>query len=138
MRSTHARSAADENGAKIQTLLTDGAGHADLYRTITTGPSGQRRDLLVGRIRFREFGPDEFAIIDEIGETAGYARRSFGNGWSITRVDYDGGLQWIGYAAESLALGVDVLMNGEHAATGRHDSRRISPGRWIPNKYLTN
>jgi hypothetical protein len=33
--------------------------------------------------------------------------------------------------ASSAALGADVLVNGVHAATGRHDSQRISRGTFL-------
>lgn len=128
------------NGTKIDHLLQTGAGFADLYRTVTAGPSGQRTRLHVARIwaiSLDTFGPDDFRIIDPTsGDTAGFARRDPAHGWSITRQDYAGELRWIGYAPESLAAGCDVLINGVHAATGRHDSRRISTSTWIPNPNL--
>lgn len=120
---------AQGNAAKIQKLLDDGGGYADLYRTIEAGPSGQRADLLVGRIRCLIWGPHDFSIVDMgTGYQAGYARGIRG-WWSVTQ-DLDGIHQWMGYAS-SLAVGVDIVVNGEHAALGRHDSRRISPGRLV-------
>jgi hypothetical protein len=122
---------AGENARKIATILEAGEGYADLYRTIMAGPSGQRADLLVGRVRYRPDGPDEFEIIDMTssvnrGDLAGYARRDRG-AWSITAYDDHRGYRWLGYAS-SLSVGVDCVVNGEHAALGRHDSRRISSG----------
>ncbi len=117
------------NGAKVAALLTAGKGHADLYRTVTAGPSGQRANLHIARVWTMQFGPYDFRIVDPTsGETAGYARRDPQHGWSITAEHYDGTLSWVGYAPDSLTVGCDVLINGVHAATGRHDSRRIDGG----------
>lgn len=124
-----------QNGRKIADIQRDGTGHADLYRTITAGPSGQRDDLLVGRVRYLPDGPDDFEIVDmtgvDRGSRAGYARYdSTVGGWSIYDQQPDtGAVTWLGWAS-SPAVGVDVLINGAHAALGRHDSRRISPG-WM-------
>lgn len=119
------------NGRKVAAILAAEDGHADLFRTVEAGPSGQRARLHVGRVRVLPYGPYELAVIDpRTAHTVGYARYDAGNGWSIT-ADLDGdGLAWWGYAPESLAVGVDALVNGEHAATGRHDSRRIDGARW--------
>ena len=96
-------SEAQLNAKKIAAILEAGHGQADLYRTVMAGPSGQRRDLCVGRVRYLEFGPDEFEIRDHRdGELAGYARRDRGE-WSITEVGYDGTLSWLGYATYILA-----------------------------------
>ena len=144
-RPTRRKSRAQQNGEKIERLLIEQAGGADLYRTIEAGPSGQRKDLLIARVRYDWTGQYEVAIVsvspDSFGEVTGYARRADifeqarhpGAEWSITSYfdDY-GEHRWIGYAS-SLALGCDVLINGVHTATGRHDSRRISGGKWIPS-----
>jgi len=121
-------STAQRNASKIAELLeSDRRSCADLYRTIEAGPSGQRADLLVGRIWYHPDGPDEFSVHDpRNGETVGYARLELGT-WSITAYNEYDGYAWVGYAS-SLSVGVDVLVNGEHAALGRHDSRRISSG----------
>jgi hypothetical protein len=120
-------SEAQLNAKKIAAILEAGQGSADLYRTIVAGPSGQRADLCVGRVRYREFGPDEFEIRDHRdGELAGYARYYEPGSWSITEVTSDGTLSWVGHAS-SLSVGVDALFNGVHVATGNHDSRRVSP-----------
>lgn len=120
---------ARDNARKITQLLTDGRGWADLFRTITAGPSGQRADFLVGRVSYREWGTYEFEIIDPTdGGRAGFARMDGGR-WSITEEAYDGALIWRGWAS-SLSVGVDALIWGDHVATGRHDARRISGG-WI-------
>ena len=58
------RALAQDNASKITAVLEAGEGHADLYRTVQSGPSGQRADLRIARVRFRQFGPDEFTIID--------------------------------------------------------------------------
>jgi hypothetical protein len=123
---------AQENGPRIRSVLAAGRGHVDLYRTITAGPSGQRSDLLVGRVQYLEHGPDEFAIVDVTsphnwGETAGYARRTPYGEWSITETLHNGQTRWLGYAS-TLSVGVDALFNGRHAALGRHDAQRISRG----------
>ncbi len=115
------------NGKKIDALLVnrDGRDCADLYRTIIAGPSGQRSHLLVGRIVASPFGPDDFRIIcPQTASTVGYARMTK-HGWSVTRYVDSIGYVWLGYARDSLAAGVDAVVNGIHAATGRHDSRRV-------------
>lgn len=118
---------ASENARNIAAIVAAGEGVTDLYRTIVAGPSGQHADLLVGRIRYQPEGNWEFAVIDpRDNETAGFARRDNGR-WSITARDYSGALEWLGWAS-SLAVGVDVLVNSEHAALGRHDHRRITSG----------
>ena len=125
-----------DNAKKIAALLTEtgDSDYADLYRTILSGPSGQTARLLVGRIRHLPWGPYEFRIID-MGLSApeplaGFARRHLGE-WLITREAPDGALSLIGFAS-SLSIGVDVLINGEHAALGRHDARRTSSGTFRP------
>lgn len=119
---------ARENAMKIRALMDAQGGHADLYRTIEAGPSGQRAQLLVGRIRYLSSGPDEFEVRDpRSADLVGYARRTVFGEWSMTRYDEFDGYRWAGYAS-SLSVGVDVLVNGEHAALGRHDSRRTSSG----------
>lgn len=146
-RPVRRQSLAQQNGSKIERLLVGQAGAADLYRTVEAGPSGQRADSLIARVRYVAEGPYEVAIVNvtpgspDRGSVVGYARRADifeqarhpGAEWSVT--DYFGDwseYRWIGYAS-SLALGCDVLLNGVHVATGRHDSRRISGGTWIPN-----
>lgn len=123
----HAR----HNAAKITALYTDGVGRADLYRTITAGPSGQRAQKHVARVRPDVAGIDHFVIVDPAtGDVAGTTRYSIDHDvWEIYNRDYDGGTQWIGRAS-SLSLGCDVLINGTHAATGQHDARRVSGGTW--------
>jgi hypothetical protein len=120
------------NGRKITALLQAEAGYADLYRKIFAGPSGQRANLHVGRVWYRPTGNEEFTIVDpREGDSVGYARRATYDGtfgwWSITRYDsYTGDTEWMGYA-ETLSAGVDWCVRDLHAATGRHDSRRVSP-----------
>lgn len=122
------------NGRKITALLIEGKGSADLYRKIAAGPSGQRADLHVGRVIYREYGPDEFAILEpRDGDRIGLARREIYAGaywWSITQeCPAFGDLTWLGYA-ETLSAGADWCTNGLQAARagiGRRDSYRISP-----------
>src|SRR4051794_30941879 len=123
-----------DNGRKITAMLTEQTGRtqAYLYRTATAGPSGQRRPVCVGGIRWVPDGPYEFRIsMPESGLTVGYATRRSGTPqlWTIWRMDYDRGIWLHGYTSV-LSLGVDVLINGAHAATGRHDSHRTSGGVW--------
>jgi hypothetical protein len=134
---TKTKTQAMDNASKIAKLLEDGVGgaYADLHRTITSGPSGQRSDLRIARVRYRESGPDEFTIVDLAdGGTAGFARMVFhgvrGRCWYITEETYDGTLVGRGHAS-SLSVGCDVLINGEFAALGRHDHRRISSGWFL-------
>jgi hypothetical protein len=129
---------AQQNGRKISEILRDGAGFADLYRTTLAGPSGQLRDTRVGRVHYREWGPDEFVITDPDGSAgqAGTARYDASvDAWSIYGEDYEGGIKWLGWAS-SLAVGADVAINGEHVALSRHDNRRISGG-WITTNRAT-
>lgn len=122
------------NARKITALLINGKGSTDLYRKIAAGPSGQRADLHVGRVVYRECGPDEFAILDpREGDRIGLARREIYAGaywWSITaECPHTGELEWMGYA-ETLSAGADWCVNGLHAARagrGRFDAYRISP-----------
>jgi hypothetical protein len=81
------RHAATGNAGKIRALLEGGRDfdHADLYRTIVAGPTGQRRDLLVGRVYYRTDGTHEFEIHDPRENTlVGYATRAGWRQWSIT------------------------------------------------------
>jgi hypothetical protein len=123
-----------DNATKIGALLREEAGDrywADLYRTCDAGPSGQRRAVCVGRVRYLPDGPYEFRIYARDGDCAGHATRRPGTPleWTVWREEYDGTIRLHGYAS-SLSIGVDALINGEHAATGRHDCQRRSGGRW--------
>lgn len=121
------------NARKITRVLTDGHGFADLYREIAAGPSGQRVDLHVGRVWYRE-GDYEFSIIEpRDGHRVGLARREIYAGsywWSITdECWWTGEISWLGYAA-TLPAGVDWCVNGliaARAGRGRIDAYRISP-----------
>lgn len=128
-------SLARENGKNVWRVLVDRDGYADLYRTIVAGPSGQRSDLLVGRVYYTWQGPWEMEIIRTDGpfqgSRSGYASRTHDGRWAITEDMENDGFRFIGYAS-TLSLGVDVLTYGEHAATRNHDHRRISPGKWEP------
>jgi hypothetical protein len=122
-----------DNAAKIGAMLRQETGRrsADLYRTCEAGPSGQRASVRVGHVQYLPDGPYEFRIIDREHQLAGYAARCFDGplDWRIWRAEYDGGIWLHGYAS-SLSIGVDALLNGDHAAAGRHDFRRTSGGRW--------
>jgi hypothetical protein len=116
------------NGRKIAALLAAGEGHADLYRQILAGPSGQRHNLHVARVSYVPYGSWDVSISDpRTGERAGFGARVIHDGawwWSITAETHDG-WKWMGYA-ETLSAGADWLIHGLYAATGRHDSRRLS------------
>jgi hypothetical protein len=122
-----------DNGRKLGALMREEADRdwANLYRTCDAGPSGQRKHIRVGTVRYLPDGPYEFRIVGRDGELAGYAdRRADGpQEWTLWRVEYDGAIWLHGYAS-ALSLGVDALLNGDHAATGRHDSQRRSGGVW--------
>jgi hypothetical protein len=137
------------NGAKVTAMLCNERGSATLYRTRLAGPSGQRGNLAVGIVHYID-GNDcyvrsefEFAIYAAAGGgVQGYARRDLDavrgvHAWSITREHYDGDLEWIGYA-DTLSLGVDACVNGIHAATGRHDHRRLSGGVFRASRYVSD
>lgn len=131
---TRRESLASDNAKKIGKILRDQEGDADLYRTAVGGPSGQRTDILVGRVRYTFEDPFEVAIIATDGpfqgERSGYARREGGR-WAIYDDCENEGVHYIGLAT-SLSLGVDVLRNGIRVATGRHDSQRLSGGTFEP------
>ena len=121
------------NGAKVLALETDERGHVDLYRTAVAGPSGQRRAVLVGRVRTTELGPFHYSITDVTstharGMVAGYVRWDVTHGaWAVYAVDHARGYgETLEGWTDSLAVAADVVVNGVHAATGRHDSQRIS------------
>lgn len=128
-----------DNGAKVRALLeADGEGHADLYRKATAGPSGQRSDIHVGRIRPEIFGGEDFRVIDTHGGGGhvGWLTRSVHQGeqmWAVHSVGHDGGIRFEGHT-NSPAAGADMLVHGEHAAFGRHTSQRISPAKWHPHR----
>ncbi len=135
------------NAAKVTELLTRERGVAVLYRTRIAGPRGQRAYVAVGRVAYidgrDEYERTEYEIsIHNRDGLQGYARRDFDTvrgewAWSITREHFDGELQWIGYAS-TLSLGVDACNNGIRAATGRHDSARISGGWFRRSAYVTD
>lgn len=130
------------NARKITALLIEGTGSADLYRKIAAGPSGQRVDLHVGRVVYRD-DDYEFSILEpRDGGRVGRARREVyagGHWWSITNEDpYTGELEWIGYAG-TLSAGVDWCVNGLVAASagrGRIDAYRISPAAIRPKAVV--
>ena len=139
---TRTRISRAQDNARSITRVLENRGYADLYRTAVAGPSGQRKDVLIARVQYIEMGAWELEILSppsslEPGSTAGYASRIDpfardrhpGMEWVIYEYIENEGTHLLGYAS-SLATGADVLFNGVHAATGRHDSARISPGRW--------
>ena len=126
------------NGAKVRRLLIDQAGSACLYRRATAGPSGQRADVCVGRVNHYDRGAFEVKVTDPgDGSTVGFAARTHNaNGlWTFWSEDYHGGISLAGWS-DSLSVGCDVMLNGEHAARGRHDSSRTSGGRWVRYTYV--
>ncbi len=136
------------NARKVAGLLAGTRAMAVLYRTTLAGPSGQRADTRVGRV-YAVDGTDEYerpeydlsVYVPGTYELAGYARyelhRDHGYVWAMFRESYDGDVRWIGYA-ETLPLGVDVCVNGLHAATGRHGTRRLSGGRFYAASTLSD
>lgn len=134
--SGHAR----DNAAKVRRILEDQAGSAVLYRTCVGGPSGQRRQVPVGRVEYADFGQWELAVWCPPGhdcqcdEPAGYLRRGTDarGEWTVYGSGRDG---WDGYWlrgwADSPAIGADVLVSGEYAANGNHEHARISRGGWV-------
>jgi hypothetical protein len=123
-----------DNGPKVKALMSGMIDAADLYRKTEAGPSGQRRNTYVGRVRFRDNQHGEFQVVDGEGRNAGWMTRVNRNGemmYVVHSEDYHGGIHLEGWA-DSVSLGADVLVNGRHAATGRHDSRRISTGKFEP------
>lgn len=123
-----------DNGAKVRALLTGGVWRASagLFRTCEAGPSGQRAAVCVGRIEWVDSGPYDFAVIDpREAERVGYAARAVGGEWVLWSDNEYDGCRLVGWTS-SLALGADVLVYGQHAATGRHDSRRLSGGTFRP------
>lgn len=131
-----------DNAAKVRGMYEGLFDCADLYRRIEAGPSGQRRNLLVGRAYYVDVDRGEFKIIDMSGnggDTVGWATRTHHGGalmYALYSEDYYGGTSLVGWS-ETLSLGVDVLVWGVHAATGRHDARRTSGGRFEAHKPLT-
>ena len=125
------------NARNIRKILEAREGSARLYRTITAGPSGQRSDLPVGKVRYTYENAAEVEIIDRDGSTAGYASRTDifamsqrGRGtWTVWDYNDWDGRTLLGWAS-TLSLGCDVVLNGVHAATGRHDHARLSGGTW--------
>ncbi len=137
------------NARKVTALLVNERGSATLYRSHVAGPRGQRGNLAVGIVRYID-GADcyvrseyEIAIYNpRTGAHEGYARREVDtvrgmHAWSVTREHYDGELEWIGYA-DTLSLAADVCVYGIHAATGRHDHRRLSGGVFRASRYVTD
>jgi hypothetical protein len=131
----HAR----DNRAKVARILEARAGSAVLYRTRVAGPSGQRAQEAVARVSYTWESSWELAVSDlRTGETVGYlAREEWGRhaGTWVVHSHCDDCPDWelnrlLGWA-ESPAAGADVLVNGEHAANGNHDSARVSRGGWV-------
>lgn len=132
------------NSATISRLRRQDGGSAVLYREIDAGPSGQRRDLAVAEIRFiRQDRNPEFEIraADGSRDLCGDAGYTYSSRhklwvWSIRSVFEDfGESHWLGYAS-SLAIGCDVLINGEYEALStRNDARRRAAGTWLPNVH---
>lgn len=118
-----------DNGAKLKALENGTITSAELYRRAHAGPSGQRTNLLVGRIRHTPDNPSgEFKITDANGNHSGWASRTVHDGEStyvFHAEDADGGQRLVGWS-DSLAVGADVLNSGHHQATGYGlDSSRV-------------
>jgi hypothetical protein len=130
---------ASMNAAKVTKLLRDWSGSAVLYRTHHVGPSGQRADQPVGRVRYCwDQAGWELEVSDpRTGEVVGYLSRDNWNraGMWIVHSYCEDLSDWefnrlLGWAS-SAAVGADVLVSGVHAAAGRHDAQRLS-GSFTP------
>lgn len=131
---TTTEAAAAQNARKIRDLMVAGSGSAVLCRQIVAGPSGQRKQLRIARVCYTADPLEsewDFTICDSRGDVAGYARPTADGRWAIYEDCESDGIRWRGYAS-SLALGADVVINGEHAATANHTHARISRGTWQP------
>jgi hypothetical protein len=129
-----------QNGAKIKALEAGTLDYADLYRKKHAGPSGQRADVKIGRVRHTPDNPSgEFKIVDKDGNTAGWASRTVHDGqaaYVFHSENYDGEQKLEGWS-DSLATGADVLINGEYNATrgGNNFGASITQGgfkRYVP------
>lgn len=130
---------AKDNAANMRDVLAGRKDSIRLYRRVIAGPSGQRADKMICSVRCVDHGPYELAIHlangPFAGQRVGYAARVAGTVqlWTVWEYDDNSGRAAILGWAPSVAIGADVLINGMHAATGRHDSARVSQGRWVPN-----
>ena len=127
----HAR----DNARNLTRVLVDRAGSCDLYRTVQAGPSGQRAQVHVARVTYIWDGAYEVQIFTPAGGEAGYAARDNwkrAGMWTVWEDRGGDGVRLAGWAS-TLSLGCDVLVNGTHVALGRHDSQRVSAGKWIPH-----
>ena len=125
-----------DNGAKVARLLEKWEGSTTLYRTHHAGPSGQRASIAVGRVRYawEETGHELEVTDPRTGEICGYLSRSTSRDhmgqWTVRShcedfADYELN-RLLGWAS-SPAVGADILVNGEFAASyANHDTRRIS------------
>jgi hypothetical protein len=133
-----------DNTRKIAGVLGNRCGRATLYRTAVAGPSGQTRALHVGTAAYTYQGRYEVELGTPGGLRAGWAARTadsrgewavWADGGDDRLGDEPGGEIALAGWASSLAIAADVVVNGAHAATGRHDSRRTSGGTWVPYVY---
>lgn len=120
-----------DNGAKVRALIGGDLDSAVLYRRVIAGPSGQRRDVGVGRVSYVNSDRGEFKIVNpDGGEVAGYATRTTRNGkpaYVVHEEGPNGEVRLRGWA-DTLSVAADVLVNGEQTAIGRHATQRVSPG----------
>jgi hypothetical protein len=130
-----------DNARKIRTMLCSWSGEATLYRTCVAGPSGQRADIAVGHVRyawertgweFEVFPPRSWEIVGRM--TRSTSSRHMGE-WIVhaysdefPEYEFNHLVGW----TDCVSLGVDILVNGVHAATANHDHARISRGKWVP------
>jgi hypothetical protein len=139
MTATRTRSRAQDNGPKLRRILENWEGTATLYRTVIAGPSGQRADMPAGTVTYCWDGRDmPFELSVTSGyETCGYMMRSVtrdhGEMWATYSYDDWNGYTFEGYATTA-ALAADVIVNGIHAATGRHDHARTDGARFVARK----
>jgi hypothetical protein len=128
------------NAANIHKLLVDWEGSCVLYRMCVSGPSGQRWDKPIARVRYAyDDTGHELAVIDlTSGEVVGYLYRSTDfkhmGMWTVQShcddiPDYEFN-RLLGWSSCAV-LGADVLVNGAYAATANHDHARVSRGKWV-------
>ncbi len=106
---------ARRNGTKIQSLLANEHGTADLYRTrrIGTASGTFYDDVFIGRVRYLPHGPYEFQVIDPTSPFdphTGYVYQRDGS-WQAMADNEGDGFRWRGR--------YDTVTDAVHALIGR-------------------